>query len=129
MIIAETKTGPIELVYKDGIGLLQFNCECTSALPWCNAICCRQRPVFNVELTEAEKGAFQGVNHPKKPGVQLVAYNANHECVYLQGDKCSIHHEKPSGCANWHCSPRGKGEGITRRGQGWLLIPAGATTK
>lgn len=121
-VIKDTPTGPIEIVFDGKQLVLQFNCSCEDAMPMCNAACCRYRPFYNVTVSEDEKSKFLTQPNPDNPELHILQ-NRNDTCVYLKDCKCEVHADKPSNCASWHCSPRGVGEGITRRQNGWVLLP------
>jgi hypothetical protein len=123
--IAETRTGLIELVLvKGAFTVLQFNCECVDALPYCKANCCRARSGLNVVLQPDEVGKFQS-RLIKSSGLHVLPGTAQTDaCVYLsEENKCNVHTDKPKMCGAWHCSPGGKGEGIQVRDGGWFLSP------
>ena len=127
MVLKKTETGPIELVEVKGELRLQFNCSCADALPLCKAMCCRMRPGWNVDILPEEKDKYEteyGLTHQLE--AKLVLASIGNNCTYLSNvpaNLCSIHSHKPVNCKNWHCSPGGKGEGITRFGGGWRLSP------
>lgn len=117
---------PIELVRQGEFLLLQFNCGCDEALPACQAMCCRMRKYYSVELTAEEQGRF--LWHEWE-GKKVLEGKPNGDCYYLEGDRCGVYDGRPQGCKEFHCSPRG-GESdplITRRDQGWALFPARVT--
>lgn len=101
--------------------LVQFNTTCDDALKVCNAMCCRMRPYFNITVNDDEAHKYATVI---SQGSRILDAKPNGDCVYLQGNRCSIHEDKPQNCRNWHCSPYGNIEdkGITKRANGWLLV-------
>lgn len=119
MRLATVPSGTIDLVFDGHEVLLQFNCSCTDAMPYCHAMCCRLRPTHNVKLTEAEAARLKSYRHGTLP---ILEHRDGH-CTYLEGNACSIYADRPNGCATWHCSPGGVGEGITMRDGGWALSP------
>ena len=117
-------SGTIDMVLEEGDVVLQFNTTCQDALPYCKAMCCRNRDKFNVPLTSEERDKFKHWHYTMGyESTYLLQYNKEKECVYLCNDLCKVHSDKPSGCQSWHCSPGGKGEGITVRGDGWTMSP------
>lgn len=123
--IVETKTGPVELVLVKGMFMvLQFNCECTDALPYCKANCCRMRSGLNVVLQPEEVNKFASTL-VKSSGLHVLQPQKETDaCVYLSDtDMCVVHEDKPAMCKAWHCSPGGKGDGILVRDGGWFLSP------
>lgn len=135
MTLVETKSGPIELVKQGPVMLLQFNCSCEDALPYCKAMCCRMRMAYNVEITEEEAARLKGMDAEKdgrKLKVLPVKDTVNWDCLYLTDEsKCSVQNEKPSHCRNWHCSPKGNpnDESIKRRDVGFVVMPSAWSVK
>lgn len=131
MVLVETKSGPVELVKIGPAMFLQFNCDCSDALPYCQAMCCRMRMAYNVELTEEEAIRLKGLdaeNDGRKLKVLPVKDMGSWDCAYLTDDsKCSVQEEKPSHCRDWHCSPKGNRDDptVTRRDMGWMMMPTG----
>jgi len=122
--VAEVSSGKIELVFVDQLPVLQFNCSCEDALPYCNALCCRRRPDYNMALEgvdEMKRFADSSIRHPTLPLVRLMAYKDG-ACIHLDGCKCAVHAQKPSICKRWHCSPGGIGEGIEIRDGGFSFV-------
>jgi hypothetical protein len=120
-------SGKIELVLIDQGPVIQFNCSCDDALPYCNAVCCRHRPTYNLALDgeeEIKRFADSSIEHPDIPGIRLLDYTAEGDCVHLLGNRCLVHACKPSICRHWHCSPGGIGEDITIHDDGFSLLPA-----
>lgn len=115
------ESGTIDLV-EDGELYLQFNASCEDALPYCRARCCKSRPEINVAVDDNE--SFQTVDVVVRGKTLKVLDNIDGHCVYLENDLCKVHSHKPRSCSIWHCSPGGKGEGITIRDFGWKLTPA-----
>lgn len=130
-VLKEVKSGKIELVYNGVYSTLQFNCHCLDALPFCKAMCCRQRQGFTVILTqkEAEAKKYKTKQHPQSKGVQVLQADPTGQfCVYLDNDKntCSIHEDSPWMCGAYHCSPGGLGDRVKHRDGGWLWTPINA---
>ena len=125
MVIKHVKSGTIEIVSDGPMTMLQFNCECMDALPYCKAMCCKSRLAFNTHLTPGEIAANKFTSTPGPNGlVVLETKNNGWECTYLEkSGHCEVHHDKPANCKNWHCSPGGPTEGITVREKGFYLIP------
>lgn len=126
MILKEVPSGKIEIVNNGSQMHLQFNCSCEDALPYCKGMCCAYRPNFNVDLEVKEMGQFQTLYHHHMPGRMFLDYiKANGHCYAHDSSngQCTIHPDKPKLCHEWHCSPRGVGENLTRRANGWLLMP------
>lgn len=126
--LVETPSGKIELAFNGAFQVLQFNCECMDALPYCKAMCCRLRSGYHVKLLEGEKGKYESrplkVRDPNGLHV-LQTKKKDGSCVYLNDEAlCRIHQTKPWACGVWHCSPGGKGDGIRFTDQGWRLGPA-----
>lgn len=129
--LRDLPSGKIELVLlKSTLPVLQFNSSCQDALPFCKAMCCRMRSGVNVELLPQEYQTL--LCHTTKTGmVVLDSKPEDDSCVYLdeQTDLCKIHSEKPVNCGNWHCSPNGVGEHLTKKDHGWFLSPVGALSR
>lgn len=127
-LLHQTDSGPIELVWdkNDDMVRLQFNCRCEDALPYCHAMCCRNRTRYNVEIEadEAHKYDTQPLLDVLSTEELITLQTVGNNCCYLAGDKCSIHATKPKRCQLWHCSPGGKGDGLTERSSGWDLQPS-----
>lgn len=126
--LVETPSGPIQLVHSQVGPVMQFNCKCIDALPFCKGMCCGMRHVYNTELTQKEidAGKFSALELPNYPDKVFLAYdNADKKCVYQNKENglCTIQEDKPERCTTWHCSPGGQGEGITVRDQGWIMLP------
>lgn len=124
--IQVNESGTIDLILNDQQQLvMQFNCECKDALPYCKAVCCRHRPYYNIALEPGEEGKFdKTIPNPMDSTIQLLGHSGSN-CAYLnQSCQCSVHSDKPKICQKWHCSPGGKGEGIEIRDDGWILLPA-----
>jgi Fe-S-cluster containining protein len=125
-VLRELNSGAIELVWDGVFTRIEFNCSCLEALPFCNAMCCRQRPGYSIELEDHELSKFAHKSHPSYPDIQLVQTAGNGlDCIYLEDGKCSVHTDKPEMCQKWHCSPRGEvsDSRIERRDAGWMLMP------
>lgn len=125
-LIAEVASGSIEMVFDGDSQLLQFNCSCDDALPYCRAMCCRHRPYFNILLESDEIEKFKSVPHPQRTELFILQEEGS-RCVYLNNDTCDcvVHTDKPKACAAYHCSPGGVGDNIKMRDVGWLLLPRG----
>lgn len=126
-VLAEVPSGRIELVNNGMFNIMQFNCSCEDALPYCGGACCGLRTGYGVIIQPSEAHKFQTVVHQEK---LVLAHRVEDDCcVYHDGDgKCRLHKEggpeaKPSGCRKWHCSPEGVGDGIVVRERGWMLVP------
>lgn len=138
MILKEVQSGTIELVHNRSVLLLQFNCNCEDALPYCHAMCCRQRPVYNAKLDTDEIEKFKGVPSigalsyipvPSRDVLYVLPANLQTmDCSYLEDSKCTVHSDKPRSCKEWHCSPKGNinDTEIKHRDVGWMLMPVGA---
>ena len=117
-------SGTIDLVtVQDTVQFLQYNCSCQDALPYCQAMCCKQRRQYSVALSKPEAERLASITTDN--GLKILAPkpgNSN-QCYYLENNRCLIHQDKPENCKNWHCSPGGVGEGITVRAKGWILLP------
>jgi hypothetical protein len=123
--IREVESGTIDLVLDEGITMMQFNCSCEDALPFCKAMCCRNRPYYNILLEKDEEDKFDKKEEYPHDLSRHILQHQNGNCSYLdESSKCKLHPDKPRICKSWHCSPEGKGEGITIRDKGWTLIPA-----
>lgn len=126
MILKKLPSGTIDIVTNGPITLLQFNCGCLDALPYCRAMCCRSRLAYNTSLTqiEIETNKFEMLPGPGGMVLQTKVDN-DWECHYLGDDcKCKVHEDKPENCKNWHCSPGGPTKGITVREKGFVLLPS-----
>jgi Fe-S-cluster containining protein len=126
--LVEVKSGKIELVFNRDMGYstLQFNCECTDAMPYCKAMCCRLRQGFSVLLRPDEISKYKNRPFPRDPELRIVDNSPDGKsCYYLDSDeaKCTIHGEHPQMCKDYHCSPEGKGFGVKYRDGGWLWTP------
>lgn len=123
-VLKNVPSGTIDLIF-DGCQLvMQYNCDCLDALPWCKGACCRYRPFYNIGLEPEEIGKFDAIPHPEDDKVQILKHVDGH-CVYLDGESslCGVHDDKPCICKKWHCSPRGGGDEIETRDGGWVLLP------
>lgn len=119
--LVELPSGSIDLLGDDRALVVQFNASCEDALPYCKAVCCKGRGHTWLELEEDEAVKFR---HDRDAAGRLILRADGDRCSYLaEGDLCSVHEDKPHFCAAWHCSPGGVGENITKRGEGWALIP------
>ncbi len=135
MTLVELPSGKIELVKVGPVMFLQFNAECAECLPYCNAMCCRMRMAYNVELSDEEAIKFKGLDAEKdgrKLKVLPVKDTTSWDCSYLtEESKCSVHSDKPSHCRDWHCSPGGNPDDptIKRRDMGWMIMPTGVRSE
>ena len=127
-VLRAVKTGTIEVVSDVVLTRIEFNCDCLDALPLCNAICCRMKAGYSIELEADELDSYKARPAPGKPGT-LILQTAEDglSCVYLNKETstCTIHGRAPKMCRRWHCSPQGKkddGE-IDVRDAGWVFIP------
>lgn len=118
--LVELSSGKIELVWNGLWVLLQFNCSCIDALPYCHAMCCRS---FSIGVQADEAHKFKTKPHPITKQPTLLRNDLN-VCQHLQGDcKCEVHTDKPNMCRRWHCSPQGNpgDKEIIHRDAGWLI--------
>lgn len=125
--LVDLPSGKIELVLLGGmLPVLEFNCTCEDALPYCHAICCRMRSGTNAVLTPEEAARLESLT--LKSGLTVLKGNPDDSCVYLdsQSELCKIHETKPEACRTFHCSPNGMGEGLTLKDKGWFLSPMGS---
>jgi Fe-S-cluster containining protein len=129
--LKDLPSGKIELVLLNGVlPLLQFNCACEHALPYCMAACCRMRSGVNAELTSEETTRL--LCHVTGTGIVVLDGKPEDDsCVYLDSKShlCNIQETKPFQCRTWHCSPNGQGENITKKDNGWFLSPVGALAR
>lgn len=122
MIVTQLHSGTIDLEMYGGKLYLQFNCLCRDALPYCRAMCCRNRPEVNVLIDNSEVETFVTTT----VGPFRVLEWADGDCVYLDSmNRCMIHNTKPHDCVRWHCSPHGIGLGLTIKEKGWLVSSDG----
>lgn len=132
--LQETPSGNIELVDNGIFMRLEFNTTCEDALPFCKGMCCRMRSRYNTELSEeeAKSGKYKTTTFPNHPGKTFIAFKPENESCAHQDDAtghCQVQDDKPVVCGIWHCSPGGKGEGISIRGNGWFMSPIGGPTQ
>src|SRR5271157_249881 len=124
------ESGTIDLEVISGVMFLQFNCNCEDALPYCQAMCCKMRYIYNAKISEDEANSFKNIVVKNKDGeqVRVLQWKPDFTCIYLEENKCSIHSAKPYSCRSEHCSPRGNpnDESIVKRDKGWMLLPSGA---
>ena len=117
-------SGTIDIELRDdNLNVLQFNCGCTDAFPFCHAACCRNRGHYAAVLESDELKKYNYMWRFTTEGMKpVVASQDDGTCWYLTKDnKCSVHEDKPKICGRWHCSPGGKGE---IKDQGWILSSA-----
>jgi hypothetical protein len=122
--IVNLPSGSIDIVHDGPLVLLQFNCSCADALPYCHGMCCSMQMAYSAEMTQEESNRL-GSRVVNEKLVLPVLDNKPWQCKY-QSDingLCTVHDMKPENCKNWHCSPQGMGEGITKRAQGWVMLP------
>lgn len=126
IVIKEVPSGKIEMIFDGEVQLLQFNCSCDDALPYCRAMCCRHRPYFNVLLEPHEITKYESTAHLQHPDLFVLQENGT-RCTYLDDNscRCAVHDDKPKSCSRYHCSPGGVGDGINLRDVGWMLLPRG----
>ena len=72
--------------------------------------CCK---LFLINLTEQEyrSGFFKTMFDEFVPdfeeaelvGANVLAQKEDGSCIYLQNNKCSIHHQRPQSCRNFFC--------------------------
>lgn len=125
--LAKVDSGTIDIVHTPQGVLLQFNCSCADAMPFCKGMCCGMRHMYNTHLSEAEalSGKYSVMELTTRPDEYFLAYDQNTKhCIHQTPDGlCGVHSDKPANCTNWHCSPKGVGEGIERRSGGWFMLP------
>ena len=121
IVLVKLSSGAIELSSDtNNEPVIQFNCSCEDALPFCKAMCCKGRPLYNI-LVPPDRKDLETVLHPYDNSLNVLKTNENC-CVYLLNDnKCSINNNKPEICKTWHCSPGGVGENLTQKCDGWNL--------
>lgn len=127
-LLKEVPSGKIELVFNGSFSVLQFNCHCLDALPFCKAMCCRLRQGFTVMLQPEEVGHYRSRPHPQNPDLHILQHSADgNACTYLDQTehKCTIHDHSPKMCQLYHCSPGGKGDHVKHRDGGWVWTPTG----
>jgi len=118
--------GTIDLVMTPAGPVLQFNCSCLDALPFCKGMCCGNRQLYNTNLTEKESKRFLSFTAEKRPGEFFLMYDpGDRKCVYQNktDGTCFIHNDKPRECNVWHCSPGGVGLNLLKKDQGWFMTP------
>jgi hypothetical protein len=52
--LVRVKTGSIDIVHDGPLVLLQFNCSCADALPYCHGMCCSMQMAYSAEMTQEE---------------------------------------------------------------------------
>lgn len=127
LVLHSLPSGTIDIVSDtNGEPIVQFNCSCLDALPFCKAMCCKGRPMYNV-LVPSDRPDLDSVQHPYNESLKVLQCN-NNCCKYLSKENhCSINDKKPKSCQEWHCSPGGVGENINVRANGWVLRIANLT--
>lgn len=124
MTIKELPSGTVDIVFNGIFSVLQFNCNCSDALPMCKAMCCRMRTNYNVELKANELEKFDSQQILGKGDRSFLPAKPDASCLYLTDESlCEVHNDKPENCITWHCSPGGVGDRLIRRDAGWLLSP------
>lgn len=80
-------------------------------------VCCK---LFLINLNEKEyksgkyRTIFQGYGEVKsfsearKNGANFLGQNKDGSCVYLDGDLCGIHSDRPAVCRNFFCDSKSK---------------------
>lgn len=100
----------------DGVWI-QFDCECTDALPTCKAACCALRGTY---LTPEEASLdFYDCFVEEESGLPVLRRDADGWCTYLDRDtrRCSIYENRPQTCQKFHCT---RGANV----RGWKLSNA-----
>lgn len=131
--LVQLPSGSVDVVERvDGhvtMLMTQFNCSCNDAQPYCRSMCCRMQNMYSAELNEEEAArlgarVIERVGHPDLIVIQTKMSNAS-ECMHFDNYalRCGVQATKPQQCKDWHCSPGGVGEGITRRANGWVMLP------
>jgi hypothetical protein len=128
MIIKELKSGTIDIVSNGMMLMLQFNCHCDDALPYCRAMCCKMRMKYNVALDKEEAKRLVHIDmYQDGKLVQILPWkDDDYSCIHLEHDKCLIQDKKPHLCREEHCSPKGNltDPTIKTRFNGWTLFPS-----
>jgi hypothetical protein len=52
--LVRVPTGSIDIVHDGPLVLLQFNCSCADALPYCHGMCCSMQMAYSAEMTQEE---------------------------------------------------------------------------
>jgi Fe-S-cluster containining protein len=80
-------------------------------------VCCR---LFLINLNEEEykSGRFrtvleefgieEGFKDAEMEGANLLAQNEDESCIYLEGNKCSIHEDRPQVCRRFFCTSKNR---------------------
>lgn len=115
--IRKVPSGTIDMaVGADGV-YLQFNCDCSDALPYCKAACCCL-PGIEVEkdelCTDLDKMTLPVVTNEE--GNEEMKRGADGFCVLNSPTTklCTRYDERPETCREFHCS---RGHGM----RGWRL--------
>lgn len=98
-----------------GDGLyLQFDCDCTDALPWCQAQCCGLQGI-EVERNEAIEldGLVEWDDRFEMPVMKRDA-DAFCTCLNRETRSCEIYSDRPKTCREFHCT---RGASV----RGWKL--------
>jgi hypothetical protein len=126
--LVQLPSGTIDLVIEERPNinrmLLQYNCSCIEALPYCQAMCCRMQQFYSAKITKEEAETLAHTRIVKDILVMPTKQDNSSECEFLSDEKkCKIHFDKPQACKEWHCSPKGVGDNLKVRAQGWILLP------
>jgi hypothetical protein len=110
-VLKTVTTGEIAIEQgADGI-FLRFDCDCSDALPWCQAQCCGLPGTVVLE-EELEKVAYpidwddsiqNYVLHRRSDGFC--------ECLDRRSRRCGIYQDRPETCQQFHCT-----RGASQRG-------------
>ncbi|MBI2310408.1 YkgJ family cysteine cluster protein [Candidatus Collierbacteria bacterium] len=85
----------------------------------CNGcgLCCRLF-LINLSKEEYQSGKYRTMfekfghlgdfNEAKKCGANFLAQKADGSCVYLEGNECSIHADRPKVCQDFFCTTKAK---------------------
>lgn len=55
-----------------------------------------------------ESGLIDGFSEAKKYGANFLAQKTDGSCVYLEGNECSIHADRPKVCRDFFCTSLAK---------------------
>ena len=106
-LLAEVASGRIEIVFNGLFNALQFNSDCSDALPYCNAACCRYIGVPIEAPTCARDWddwrwylAHEGSTIYKDSGQWYL--NVETRCGHLTPElTCAIYETRPETCAEY----------------------------
>ncbi|MBI2326346.1 YkgJ family cysteine cluster protein [Candidatus Collierbacteria bacterium] len=85
----------------------------------CNGcgLCCRLFPI-NLSKEEYQSGKYQTMFEEfgllgdfieaKKCGANLLAQKKDGSCIYLEGNECRIHADRPKVCRDFFCTTKAK---------------------